>query len=399
MKARSLSCCALLCLLLGLSACQKQDTTALPAPPQSVPVQTQSVSRGSISTEHRLSGSVLSNRQEQVHVSTNARCSNVSLKVGDIVQAGQTLFTLDLTSYHENYALAQTNLQNAQSNRRDQEQLLNKQIEQLQEQYADTLALFDIGVVSEAEVEALRYNIETSELTRDNTLAQLDVAIQNAQNNLTQLADSIHNISSGGAVTAPIRGILVSFNAANNAFVAPGQPVAVIDSLDDMTVKVLVSEQLIAKLQLGQVASVSLTALGQTFDAPIEKLAPTPDPQTRLYAVSLRLPAGLEGVLAGMFAEVTFYTDSRENSIVIPTEALLIKEDGQYVVTLDENQIAHRVLVETGLIGDGVTEITAGLWGGETLVTVGQSYLDEGESARIVSDDLPVPEATQEGDA
>lgn len=45
----------------------------------------------------------------------------------------------------------------------------------------------------------------------------------------------------------------------------------------------------------------------------------------------------------------------------------------QYVYTIDSDNIAHRIPVETGLVGDGETEITSGLSGGETLVTVGQS--------------------------
>ena len=46
--------------------------------------------------------------------------------------------------------------------------------------------------------------------------------------------------------------------------------------------------------------------------------------------------------------------------------------------------------MQTGLVGDGETEVTSGLAGGETLVTVGQFYLSDGAEARVVT-----PEVTQ----
>ena len=89
-------------------------------------------------------------------------------------------------------------------------------------------------------------------------------------------------------------------------------------------------------------------------------------------------------MLAGMFAEITFFTDSQSNVVVIPTEAIQTGVDGSYVYVLDSDNIAHRVSVETGLVGDGVTEVTSGLAEGDALVTVGQFYLSEGTQARVV---------------
>ena len=42
------------------------------------------------------------------------------------------------------------------------------------------------------------------------------------------------------------------------------------------------------------------------------------------------------------------------------------------------------------MVGDGVTEITEGLAGGETLVVKGQTYLTDGAAVRVVSgEDTP----------
>ena len=87
----------------------------------------------------------------------------------------------------------------------------------------------------------------------------------------------------------------------------------------------------------------------------------------------------------GMFADVTFYTDTQDNVVLVPTEAIQTGTDGQYVYIVDNNDQAHQIPVVTGLVGDGVTEVTSGLAGGERLVTVGQFYLTEGSSVRVVS--------------
>ena len=46
---------------------------------------------------------------------------------------------------------------------------------------------------------------------------------------------------------------------------------------------------------------------------------------------------------------------------------------------------AKYVEVATGLTGSGVTEVTSGLSAGQQLVTVGQSYLSDGDPVRVVS--------------
>jgi multidrug efflux pump subunit AcrA (membrane-fusion protein) len=106
---------------------------------------------------------------------------------------------------------------------------------------------------------------------------------------------------------------------------------------------------------------------------------------THLYGVKIAVPPSMgQRMLSGMFAEVTFFTDNQSDVVIVPTEAIQTGVDGSYVYILDADNIAHRVTVETGLVGDGVTEVTSGLAGGEALVTVGQFYLADGSPARVV---------------
>jgi hypothetical protein len=107
--------------------------------------------------------------------------------------------------------------------------------------------------------------------------------------------------------------------------------------------------------------------------------------QTRLYTVVLDAPEDVEGLISGMFANVTFRTNVSENALIIPSNAILTSNDVQYVFVVEDN-VAHRVDVTTGLTGSGVTEVLSGLEEGQQLVTVGQAYLADGDAVRIVGD-------------
>ena len=137
------------------------------------------------------------------------------------------------------------------------------------------------------------------------------------------------------------------------------------------------------KLSAGAAADVYVSALGKSFVATIRSVERAANLQTKLYSVVLTVPADVTGLLSGMFADVTFRTDTSENAIVIPTEAILTSNDVKYVFVVEDG-VARYVEVTTGLTGSGVTEILSGLSEGQQLVTVGQAYLAEGDAVRIV---------------
>lgn len=387
MKKQIISLCLAATFLFLLAGCGEKEESEAEDPTTAVEVA--AVSRGSIAAESTVSGQVVSGGQESVYVALSVRCTDVYVEVGDTVSAGQALCALDISATKANYDTAALSYNKAKASYDSQSALLSQQVTQAQEKLASIQELFQIGLVSQTEVDSAQAAVDSAKATMDSTLDQLEISIQNYKSTLEQLESSLANIDSDGKVTAPIAGTVVSLTAVKNGFVSPSAPVASIESTANMEIQVGVAESLVGKLQKGSQVSVTVDAAQASFQGTIQNLVSSPNATTHLYPVTIQVPASAaQGLLSGMFAQVTFYTDTQNDVVIVPTEAIQTGMDGQYVYTLDENNIAHRVTVETGLVGDGVTEITAGLNGGETLVTVGQFYLSDGAQARVVSSEV-----------
>lgn len=379
----------LLCgaLLVSLSACgggEAQNSPAESEPPAGTAVQVETVNANTISTENKISGKVESDTDASVFVATAAKCTAVYVEVGDTVRAGQAICTLDLASTLSSYQAASISYDSTVKSYQDQAALFEKQIALYEKNLSDLKALQEIGAASQAEIDAAELTLLSAQVTRDSTLAQLEAGIQSSKANVEQLATALENVDGSGNVIAPISGVLLSLSAVQDAFVSNAAPVAVIDGVDQLKITVTVSEALVPKLKIGDEVDVTVSSIGAAFTGAIRSVDKTASLQTKLYTVAVSIPAGVEGLLSGMFADVTFHTDTSADTIVIPTQAILTSGDTQYVYVV-EDDAARYVEVTTGLTGNGVTEVTSGLEAGQQLVTVGQAYLSDGALVRIVT--------------
>ena len=383
-------------LLAALTACggQTDGDEGGDSGPAGVAVQVEEVLDGAIFTENTVSGRIDPEDEATIMVAVNAKCTKVFAEAGDTVQAGQALCTLDLGSTLSSYNAASISYQSSVQGYNDQSAVFEMQIALYEKTVRDLKDLFAIGAASQLEIDQAELQLQSAIATRNSTLSQLEAGMQNAKSSLEQLESVLENVDGQGNVIAPSSGTLVSMNAVENGFVSSSMPVAVIDGVDQMKVTVSVSEALVPKLAAGDKADVTVSAIDQSFEGSIRSVEKAANAQTKLYTVTLAVPSDISGLLSGMFADVTFHTDVSENTVVVPTEALLTSGGGQYAFIV-ENGAAKRVEITAGLTGNGVTEVLSGLEAGQQLVTVGQAYLKDGDPVRIVSGE----DAPKEADA
>ena len=374
-------------LILSLAACQsggESSGSQGEAAPAGVAVQVQEVKVDTISTENKGSGRVVTDGQESVFVTAQAQCTAVYVEVGDAVTAGQKLCALDLASTLSSYNAASISYRSAVQSYNDQAAIFDRQIALAEKNVSDLQALFEIGAASQLEIDQAELSLDTARAQRTSTLAQLEAGMQSYKSNVEQLDAVLEHVDGAGNVIAPVSGTVVSLNAAEGGFVTASAPVAVIDGVDRMEVAVSVSEALVPKLARGDEVDVSISSLGVSTVGTIKSIDLAANMQTKLYNVTISIQEDIPGLLSGMFADVSFRTDTSADTIVIPTEAILTSNDVQYVFVV-ENDAARYVEISAGLTGNGVTEVTSGLKAGDMLVTVGQAYLSEGDPVRIVS--------------
>ena len=372
-------------MALALTACggeeQVEDTV-----PAGVAVQVKTVSAGSIATENKVSGQVSADNESVILIASAAKCTAVYKEAGDTVQAGDKICTLDLGSTLSSYNAARISYQAAVQSYQDQKGILDKQVSLAADNVNNTKALFEIGAASQLEVDQAELNYQNAVAGRNSALAQLEAGMQNAKSGVEQLDTALENVDAEGNVLAPQSGTLVTMNATEGSYISNSMPLVVIDGADQMKVTASVSEALVPKISAGDSADVTVSAANKAFTATIRSVERAANMQTKLYTVVLTVPADVTGLMNGMFADVTFHTDAAEDTIVVPTEAILTSNGAQYVYVVEEGT-AKYVAVTTGLIGSGVTEITSGLAEGAQLVVVGQAYLADGDPVRVVGEE------------
>ena len=376
-------------LLLALAACGDEEPAEQnggdgDSAASGVAVEVLRVEAADIATDNKVTGLVSADNESIIMIATAAKCTAVYASAGDEVQAGDILCTLDLGSTLSSYNAARINYESAVQSYNDQKTILDKQVAMAEDNWNNTKALFEIGAASQLEVDQAELNYQNAVAGRNSGLAQLEAAMQSAKSNMEQLNLALEDVDANGNVIAPQTGTLVTMSATEGSYISTSSPLAVIDGPEQMKVTASVSEALVPKIAPGTTADVYVGAVDTAFPAEIRSVEQAANMQTRLYTVTLVVPADVGGLLSGMFADVTFHTDVSADTIVVPTEAILTSGSVQYVFVV-ENGTAKYVEVTTGLNSTGVTEILSGLTAGQDLVVVGQAYLSDGDVVRVVS--------------
>ncbi|HBV57891.1 MAG TPA: hypothetical protein DEB73_01320 [Candidatus Magasanikbacteria bacterium] len=231
---------------------------------------------------------------------------------------------------------------------------------------------------------------------------EVDLQSYKATISAAEAAVASANANRGKAIIyAPVDGVITKKNNEVGETTSAATPVLImIDNTDFQNeVEVNISEADISKIRniiasnngKPQSAKVVLDALGteQSFYAEIVEIDPaqTVISDVVYYRAKLKIMGkykndgsvdmiltkeNLQAVKPGMTASVTIYTDERDNVLMIPERAVIVK-DGKKIarVLIDKktNKIEEKEVV-TGLRGnEGMIEIISGLNEGEEVVT------------------------------
>src|SRR5206468_1100960 len=128
--------------------------------------------------------------------------------------------------------------------------------------------------------------------------------------------------------------------------------------------------------------TVTLDALpGQTFTGSVQGISGVGSNVGRLFSVRIGLNGSLSEVRPGMFARGVVQVRSVSGATVVPTTAIVRKNDKD-TVFLATGDKAKAVIVTRGIAQGDVVQVT-GVHPGDPVIVQGQSDLDDGVKIQV----------------
>ena len=178
-------------------------------------------------------------------------------------------------------------------------------------------------------------------------------------------------------ITSPIDGVVGELSAREGMTVAPGAPLFRLNGLATVWVNAEVPESAAAQVQPGNAVHARTPALpGSVFQGRVSAILPEVNPTTRTLKARIELANSGGRLIPGMFATIDFAPTRRTDAVLVPSEAVI--RTGQRTVVIVAQGQGHfaPVDVDTGIEGNGQTEIRKGVRDGDRVVVSGQFLID-----------------------
>lgn len=173
-------------------------------------------------------------------------------------------------------------------------------------------------------------------------------------------------------LTAPFAGVITKQDAKLGQTVAPNIPLVSMMSTGGWKIEVNVPEVEVAKIHIGNDATVTLDAYGPDVSFPAKVMVIDPAETivegVATYKVTLYFDTTDERIRSGMTANITITTATHSRVLVVPLRALLLRNN-EYTAFALEGKSVKEYPVKIGLQGtDGHVEILDGIHLGQSIL-------------------------------
>ena len=324
-------------------------------------------------------------RRARLSPSLGGQIANLPVSEGESVSSGQLLFEIWNKDLRAQLQLAKSELKASQS--LQQQSCIQAELAQ---QEAHRLSqLLERGLASDESAEKASGQARASEAACEATRATTSVSrsrieVAEAALQRTQLR-------------APFDGTIAEVNGELGEYVTPS-PVGIptppaVDIIDTscLYVSAPIDEVDAPEVRAGMIARISLDAFGkQFFQGKVRRVAPyvmDKEKQARTVDIEVDFISAKDNrnMLPGYTADVEVILDSHDNTLRIPTQALL-KGKRVYLYDAAFDSVSE-VEVKTGLSNWQYTEILQGLEQGDQIVTsIDKKGLQEGALVKVVTE-------------
>ncbi len=344
-------------------------------------------------------GYVVAQRKAAVASKATGRLAELFVEAGSVVKAGDILGRLEHADYDADVAKAraqhEAGLARLVYARRDSVFL--------QSEFDRQAGLLVGGLTDQSTYDAAKNNRDL-----------VEIGIREGEANARSLRGALDLALANQEYTnirAPFDATVLRKNAEIGEIVAPisiggsSSRGAIVDLADmsSLEVEVDVNEAYIARIEIGQTATIRLDAYAdRPYAGRVRQIVPTADRQKATVVVKVAFDALDRYVLPEMGAKVTFQaapgaeggsgagggSGGAGGAVAAPTmrvfipKAAITERDGRVAALVVEKGRVRAVPLETGETSDGQVEVRSGLHGGELLVISPSPDLKDGARVR-----------------
>ena len=328
-------------------------------------------------SEHILPGNALAFREAALYPRTNGYIKRWLVDIGDRVNEGQLIAEISapdvddqLAQARSNLSLAKANLQVSEANLELAKITVNRDIRS----GAGTATSFE-------QIDQDRAQMKTSAAQVESARASIQVN----QATVQQYAD----LQSFQRIVAPFPGVITARNVDPGALVTADNPSDTRELFHLMETDTLrrVRQRAPGLRDVGRTGPAGRrlppgrsgqAILGQGYSH-----SQGIDPNTRTLLTQVDVPNPYEALQPGMYVQVKFVAARAARSILIPSAALVTRNDGTQVALLDANKTVHYRTVQLGRDYGAEVEVVTGLEGGETVIVRPGDALPEGQKVEL----------------
>jgi HlyD family secretion protein len=356
--------------------------------PEPVEVIVKAVERGTVerTVSNTRAGTVKACRRAKLSPSVGGQIAKLPIHEGDRVEAGRLLLELWNEDVAAQLKLAESEAETSEATA----QAACLKADNAEREAHRLVRLRKEGSISEeredravTDAKAMRAECESAKASTLMSKARVDVA--RAELERTRLV-------------APFAGVIAEINGELNEYVTPSPPgiptPPAVDLIDDSCfyVEAPIDEvdapDIVPELR----ARINLDAFGSRhFAGKVRRIAPyvlDREKQARTVDVEVEFtrPKDVNPLLAGYSADVEIILDVRQDTLRIPTEAVL---DGKRVyVYLPEREVIQERTFQAGISNWDYTEVASGLTEGAlVVVNVDRAGVENGAHAVLASED------------
>lgn len=272
--------------------------------------------------------------------------TEVNVKAGDYVTEGQQLLHID-TKQVDGARIA---LDQAAVNLQDS----NANLERM-------TVLFQSGDISSLQFEQAQSGAKLAKLQYDSAKLAYDNQIEFS------------------SITAPISGLVESFNVEVHQNVSQQNTLCVISGEGSKAISFDVTDRVVRGLRVGDTITVEKS--GSQYDGVITEVSSMVDPATGLFRVKATLSQA-EGLATGAQAKLYVISERADQVMLIPTDAVYYEGGKAMVYTLQDG-LVHECPVEVGIYDSENSQITSGLTMEDDVIVTWSSELFEGSQVEI----------------